>query len=148
MAYQNRAWGLTSRHIARSFLKTMLSNETYLGLKYYNQMRVIRQYANPIYGIEHSTKKNIKRGREEWIGINIPAIISRELFDRVQKRLEDDRKHYRNPREPQLLSNLVKCGVCGSSGFALRRWEASQQFHSNDIAESRSRNLGSQQMLI
>jgi hypothetical protein len=27
-----------------------------------------------------------------------------------------------NPREPQLLSNLAKCGVCGSSGFALRRW--------------------------
>jgi site-specific DNA recombinase len=106
----------------RSFLKTMLSNETYLGVKYYNQMRTIRQYANPIYGIEHSTKKNIKRGREDWIGINIPAIISQELFDKVQKRLEDNRKHYRNPREPQLLSNLVRCGVCGSSGFALRRW--------------------------
>jgi Recombinase len=65
----------------RSFLKTMLSNETYLGVKYYNQMRTIRQYANPIYGIEHSTKKNIKRGREEWIGIRI---ISRELFDKCR----------------------------------------------------------------
>jgi site-specific DNA recombinase len=37
----------------RSFLKAMLCNETYLGVKYFNQMRVIRQYANPIYGIEH-----------------------------------------------------------------------------------------------
>jgi hypothetical protein len=90
-------------------------------------MRVIRQYANPIYGIEHSTKKNIKRGREDWIGINIPAIISRELFDRVQKRLDENRKQYRNPREPQLLSNLVRCGECGSSGYALRRWVRSKR---------------------
>jgi site-specific DNA recombinase len=87
----------------RSFLKAMLCNETYLGVKYFNQLRVIRQYANPIYGIEHSTKKTIKRGREDWIGIEVPAIISRELFDRVQKRLEENRKQYRNPRDPQLL---------------------------------------------
>jgi site-specific DNA recombinase len=111
----------------RSFLKTMLCNETYLGVKYFNQMRVIRQYANPIYVIEHSTKKTVSRGREDWIGVNVPAIISRELFDRVQKRLEDNRKTYRNPREPQLLSNMIKCGECGSSGFALRRWEHSQR---------------------
>jgi site-specific DNA recombinase len=52
----------------RSFLKTVLRNETYLGVKYYNTMRVIREYANPIYNIKHSTKKTIKRGREDWIG--------------------------------------------------------------------------------
>jgi hypothetical protein len=111
----------------RSFLKTMLNNETYLGVKYYNQMRVIRQYANPIYGIEHSTKKTTKRSREDWIGITVPAIVSQELFDKVQKRLEENRKQYRNPREPHLLSNLVRCGECGSSGYALRRWERSQR---------------------
>jgi Recombinase len=53
----------------RSFLKTVLRNETYLGVKYYNTMRVIREYANPIYDIKHSTLKRINRSREEWIGV-------------------------------------------------------------------------------
>jgi site-specific DNA recombinase len=111
----------------RSFLKTMLRNETYLGVKYFNTMRTIREYANPIYDIKHSTKKNIKRGREDWIGVEVPAIISRELFDRVQERLKDNRKRYRNPKQTQLLSTLVVCGCCGSSVYACRRWERSKR---------------------
>jgi site-specific DNA recombinase len=65
----------------RSFLKTMLRNETYLGVKYFNTMRCVREYANPIYEIKHSTKKRFSRDRADWIGIEVPAIISREQFD-------------------------------------------------------------------
>ena len=109
-----------------SFLKAMLENETYLGTKYYNKMRTVREYANPIYGIEHSTKKNVPRDREHWVGIPVPQIVSRELFDRVQKRKADNRKRYRNPRKQQLLSCLVQCGGCGSGAYGYRRWERSQ----------------------
>jgi hypothetical protein len=105
----------------------MLRNETYLGVKYFNTMRTIREYANPIYDIKHSTKKNIKRGREDWIGVEVPAIISRELFDRVQARRAVNRKRYRNPRQTQLLSTLVRCGGCGGSVYAYRRWERSKR---------------------
>jgi DNA invertase Pin-like site-specific DNA recombinase len=111
----------------RSFLKTVLCNETYLGVKYFNTMRIIREYANPIYDIKHSTKKTIKRGREDWIGVEVPAIISRELFDRVQERLKDNRKRYRNPKQTQLLSTLVRCGCCGGSVYAYRRWVRSKR---------------------
>jgi site-specific DNA recombinase len=111
----------------RSFLKTVLRNETYLGVKYYNTVRVIREYANPIYDIKHSTKKGIKRNREDWIGVEVPAIISQELFDRVQERLKVNRKRYRNPRQAQLLSALVRCGSCGGSVYAYRRWARSKR---------------------
>ena len=111
----------------RSFLKTMLANETYLGVKYFNKMRVIREYANPIYDIKHSTKKNVKRSREDWIGITVPAIISKELFDRVQERRAINKKKYRNPKQVQLLSTLVRCGCCASSGYAYRRWVRSER---------------------
>src|SRR6266478_1681356 len=111
----------------RSFLKTVLRNETYLGVKYFNTMRCIREYANPIYDIKHSTLKRINRSREEWIGVEVPAIISRELFDRVQERLKDNRKRYRNPRQAQLLSTLVRCGCCGGSIYAYRRWALSKR---------------------
>jgi site-specific DNA recombinase len=109
----------------RSFLKAMLDNETYLGTKYYNKMRTIREYANPIYGIEHSTKRYAPRKREEWVCVQVPQIISRELFERVQKRKADNRKRYRNPRQQQLLSTLVRCAGCGMSAFGYRRWERS-----------------------
>jgi DNA invertase Pin-like site-specific DNA recombinase len=111
----------------RSFLKVMLSNETYLGVKYFNTMRCVREYANPIYGIKYSTKKQFRRDRNEWIGIEIPAIISRELFDRVQERRAQNRKTYRNPRRTALLSCLVKCGACGHSSFAYHRWVRSKR---------------------
>jgi site-specific DNA recombinase len=111
----------------RSFLKVMLSNETYLGMRYFNKLRTIREYANPMYGIKHSTKKNVPRDREEWVGVEVPQIISQELFDRVQKRKASNRKRYRNPRQPQLLSTLVQCGVCGHKAFSLRVWQRSKR---------------------
>jgi site-specific DNA recombinase len=111
----------------RSFLKTMLRNETYLGVKYFNTMRTIREYANPIYDIKHSTKRTVPRGREDWVGIEVPAIISRELFDQVQARLQRNRKTYRSPKQEQLLSGLVRCGCCGGSVYAYRRWERSKR---------------------
>jgi site-specific DNA recombinase len=111
----------------RSFLKTVLRNETYLGVKYFNTMRCIREYANPIYDIKHSTLKRINRSREDWIGVEVPAIISRELFDRVEERLKVNRKRYRNPRQVQLLSTLVRCGCCGGSVYAYRRWARSKR---------------------
>jgi site-specific DNA recombinase len=111
----------------RSFLKDMLHRETYLGVKYFNTVRFEREYATPLSDIKHSTVKRSPRDREEWIGIKVPAIISRELFDRVQARLKKNQAAYRNPRHPALLSNLVQCGACGRNGFVLRRWVRSRR---------------------
>jgi len=111
----------------RSFLKAMLTKETYLGVKFFNTMRCVREYANPIYGIKHSTKKMVPQERKHWIGVEVPTIIPRELFDRVQRRRADNRARYRNPRQVQLLSGLVRCGACNGSVFVMRRWERSQQ---------------------
>lgn len=111
----------------RSNLKVILRNETYVGVKYYNKMRIVREYANPLYGIKHSTRKRFDRSREEWVGIEVPAIISRELFDKVQARREKNRKQYRNPKQEQLLSGLVRCGGCGGSVFAYRVWNRSKR---------------------
>lgn len=50
------------------------------------------------------------------------AIVSTELFEKVQKRLAEDKKKYRHPNEKQLLSNLVECGVCKGSCTGSRRF--------------------------
>jgi hypothetical protein len=61
------------------------------------------------------------------VGVAVPAIISKELFERVQKRREDNRARYRNPPQVHLLSTLVRCGGCGGSVYALRGWQRSQR---------------------
>jgi len=63
----------------------------------------------------------VPRAREDWIGVRVPAILSQALFDRVQERLDRNRHHYRNPRQVQLLSSLVRCGQCGHSFYAYQR---------------------------
>ena len=112
-----------------SILKAMLKNEMYIGIRYYNTMKRVREYANPMYDIKHSTSKNVPRDRSEWVGVKVPAIISQNLFDKVQERREWNKKHYRNPRVPQLLSSLGRCGCCGSSMFSYKRFFKDKRFN-------------------
>jgi hypothetical protein len=63
-------------------IKSILKNETYTGTRYFNK-------------IVHATDANregkkvirgqwIFRDRSDWIAVKVPAIVSRELFDKVQ----------------------------------------------------------------
>lgn len=99
----------------------MLKNEMYIGTRYFNTVRRIREYANPMYDIKHSTSKVVPRDRSDWVGVSVPAIVSQTLFDKAQERRAWNRSHYRNPRVVQLLSSLIRCG-CGSSMFAYKRY--------------------------
>lgn len=105
-----------------SLIKCMTRNVMYTGIRHYNTMSRVREYANPIHDIKHSSSKIVKRDRSEWIGVKVPAIIPQALFDKVQERIAWNQKHYRNPRIIQLLSSMVRCGCCGSSMFACKRY--------------------------
>src|SRR6516165_2166022 len=88
-------------------VKNILKNQAYVGIKYFNTQHEVRQYANPLFGTGPTKRKVIMRPREEWIGIQVPPIVSKELFDKVQARLQWNSRHYRNPKRVQLLSNLI-----------------------------------------
>jgi site-specific DNA recombinase len=103
-----------------SKLTSLMKNPTYTGVRYYNTVRIVREYANPVTHTL-SSKKAFKRDKKDWVGVTIPAIISQALFDRVQERLEWNRKHYRNPKNVHLLSSLVRCGHCGCTIFGYDR---------------------------
>jgi Recombinase len=102
----------------RSFLKAMLHRETYLGIKYFNTVRFEREYATPLSDIKHSTVKRSPRGREEWIGIKVPAIISRELFERVQDRLKKRHIAIRGTPHSSPISFSAEPAVATSSSSA------------------------------
>lgn len=113
-------------------IKMMLTREMYIGIRYFNMYRYHKEYSNPINGWKKTTQKMIKRDRGEWIGVQVPPIVDKELFEAVQKRISWNKSRYRNPNRTQLLSNLVKCGYCNHSFFALRRY---YRDHSNDKGE-------------
>jgi DNA invertase Pin-like site-specific DNA recombinase len=102
-------------------VKNILKHHAYVGIKYFNTQHEVRQYANPLFGTGQTTRKVIMRPREEWIGIQVPPIVSKELFDKVQARLDWNSRHYRNPKRVQLLSSLIECGLCGRSCFGYQR---------------------------
>jgi hypothetical protein len=66
--------------------------------------------------------KWVYRDRAEWIAVQVPAIVSRELFDKVQERLALHDQRYCQPVTHYLLSGLVQCGVCGSGCSSFRHW--------------------------
>jgi hypothetical protein len=67
--------------------------------------------------------KWIFRDRPDWIAVTVPAIVSRELFDKVQDKLSHHDARYCQPVTHYLLSGLVQCGVCGSGCSSFRRWQ-------------------------
>jgi site-specific DNA recombinase len=95
-------------------VKKMLKQEMYMGIRYYNKLKT-----------ETDSKgryRMVKRPREEWVGVKVPAIISEEDFNKVQEKFKWNKEKYRNPYSTQLLSNLTYCGYCNYKGFAYRRY--------------------------
>ncbi len=101
-------------------LKYILQNESYTGTKYFNTMTD----TNAVSNLSHRTKrgKKILRERSDWIGIKIPKIIPKKLFDKVQARFKYNYTCFRNANRTQLLSNLVVCGICKLKCYAYRRY--------------------------
>jgi site-specific DNA recombinase len=99
-----------------STVRKMLTNEDYYGQGYYNRTRPVGS-DRP----DHPFKKNRKttrelRPREEWIPIDLPALIDKETFDRVQEQLTKNKAFSRRNlkrNDKYLLRCLLSCGVCG-----------------------------------
>ncbi len=92
-------------------LKCILQNHTYTGIKYYNTRSYVKEPNSPLRGLKYG--KKIYKNKSEWIPVKVPAIISQELFNKVQARIKYQSEQYRNPKQTQLLSGLINCGICG-----------------------------------
>jgi len=58
---------------------------------------------------------------EEWIDIEVPALIGEETFALAQQRLEQSQRlSPRNTRHPSLLQGILVCASCGYATTALR----------------------------
>lgn len=74
------------------------------------------------YGVRIGPTR-MKRPKEEWIEIEVPAIIDRETWDAAQSQRERNKQFSkRNAKHDYLLSGLIRCS-CG--------WAMSGEFFSN-----------------
>jgi len=94
-----------------SVIGRLLRNEAYIGRTYYNRTASVwdRRPAK--------AKRQVRRPRDQWIPIAIPAIIDEELFEAAQRVSYDNSKWSPRRSEPNhwLLRGLIKCGHCGVS---------------------------------
>jgi site-specific DNA recombinase len=96
----------------RGQIKDMLKNETYTGVRHFNRITKATEANRKGKKLIHG--QWVLRDRSEWITVNVPAIISTELFEKVQERLAQHDKRYCKPAKHYLLSGLVQCAVCGA----------------------------------
>lgn len=92
----------------RGHIRGFLTNPTYIGQWTWNKYRHKR--GDPRQGTKHERRK---RPSDEWLTIQVPAIISTELWQATQERIRANA--YYSPRHAKhtyLLSGLLFCGVC------------------------------------
>ena len=95
-------------------IRYILNNHTYAGTKYFNRLTDRKN--------NDGKRATVERDKSEWIGIPVPAIVSKELFEKVQERLKYNRECYRNARGTQPLSNLVFCAKCKRRCIGFRKF--------------------------
>lgn len=101
-------------------LRLLMGNSAYMGKMGFNKTKAITEYSNPMSGITKTTTRFIKRPESERIYLPIPPIVSEELFNKVQEKLQENKKRYYNPNRENLLSGLITCGICKRSFRAIK----------------------------
>jgi site-specific DNA recombinase len=103
-------WGMAT-------VRGILSNPTYTGTVYANRTRVraARVRRSATHPIGRPRDSQVPLAPEEWVAVaTVPAIVTREQFDRVQARIAANRSFARrnNTVTDYLLRALVTCGSC------------------------------------
>lgn len=98
----------------------MLKNPAYKGAAAFGKTKV--GPLRPKLRAQRGHREHPKRAysiydvaQEQWLMINVPAIISAELFEVVQQQLQDNQRHARQRKRgaSYLLQGLICCQLCG-----------------------------------
>jgi site-specific DNA recombinase len=98
-----------------STIRGILRSPAYAGMAYSGRTRSVparsRKSALQPVGSGESVES---APQEDWIGIPVPAIVSQEVYDAAQQRLDENKQMARrnNHRHDYLLRGLVSCGQC------------------------------------
>ncbi|AQR77501.1 recombinase family protein [Paenibacillus larvae] len=106
-----------SRSWSASSIQRILTSEIYIGRYYYN-----RRKTGKVKGQKTPSGSNRKllewRKEEDWIRVEVPAIIDTGIYEQAMQQRQRNRKKSGHVKESYLLRGLIRCGECG------RSWQA------------------------
>ncbi len=98
----------------------LLINERYTGVFTWNR-----------YQYKQMRKRVGKRDNPNYVRIEnaVPAIITRETWERAMKRMQSNKRATNKAKREYLLSGLIECGYCGSTytGFASKNRSSGEE---------------------
>lgn len=105
---------------ARSSVRCILTNETYVGSWFYGKNRSTGRKGTRGDRAKEDYILCDPQPREAWIEVEVPAIISQRVFDAAQEMLaRNKRMARRNSKRKYLLGSLIYCecgrAMCGAS---------------------------------
>lgn len=98
-------WAPTNIH-------NILSNEMYAGQWHYSKTKSVKDAAT-------GKRKMAPRPKEEWLAIEIPAIIEPAIFKTAQSQKQQNKRTKRPCKHEYLFGGMMKCSYCGyaAGGF-------------------------------
>lgn len=97
----------------RQVVRQILLNVSYTGKHPHNRYNTEGDYVRKQSG--QSTQQSV-RPEEEWIYVEIPAIISEEQYNIAQELIKESRRRFaKDSLNQYLLSGLLRCSECGNT---------------------------------
>lgn len=97
-------------------VRKILKNETYAGVWHFGKTKMDKKLGsrNGPLPDKRGFGKQVPRAEEEWIAVEVPAIIDRDLFDLAQKRIRINiAQSPRNSKNKYLMKSRLRCTKCG-----------------------------------
>ncbi|HEY3368899.1 MAG TPA: recombinase family protein [Symbiobacteriaceae bacterium] len=106
-------------------VRRMLASPTYAGRLYLHRWNLEGTRKNRYLPPERKHRAT-QRPREEWVEVQVPPIVTTELWQQVQARHSGNRRRHAGAESPTyayLASRLLRCGLCGNAmtGASARR---------------------------
>jgi site-specific DNA recombinase len=99
------------------YIRNLLGNSVYCGIYYYNQRKLVQATRRnmPAQGpLKPRRTGRVVRPKDEWIAIEVPAIVDPAIWELAQQQLRLNRE--RSPRNTKkhayLLQSLLICSYC------------------------------------
>lgn len=108
---QAKRWG-------HSTVRHMLRDSAYRGKAYYNRKQTVHQAVGLPRKLGRGHLKEPRyqlRSPQDWITLEVPAIISEQLWQDVQDMLDQNKRFSsrNNHKHAYLLRGLLTCSICG-----------------------------------